>query len=102
MGLAILVLGLVISIPIIIVGVFVWWLMNKLQARFPAAPAPIAFAPTPPKPQPIHWPTLLITTLRFVLFGVALPLATIQLWIEATARDVRASVAGGAKAYAGA
>ena len=88
----------VVTIPIIIVGAFVWWLMNKLQARLPAAPAPIVFAPTPPKPQPIHWPTLLITTLRFVLFGVALPLATIQLWIEATARDVRASVAGGAKA----
>src|SRR2546423_1350871 len=89
----------VVTIPIIIVGAFVWWLMNKLQARFPAPPAPIVFAPTPPKAQPIHWPTLLITTLRFVLFGVAFPLATIHLWIEATARDVRASFAGGAKGF---
>src|SRR5437879_11255502 len=50
----------VVTIPIVIIAAFVWWLMNKLQARFPAPPAPIVFAPTQPKPQPIHWPTLLI------------------------------------------
>jgi hypothetical protein len=47
----------------------------------------------------MHWPTLLIATLRFVLFAVALPLAAIHLWIEVTARDVRATFAGGAKAF---
>lgn len=86
-----------VTIPVLIIGALVWWLMNKLQARFPPPPAPIVFPPTPPKPTPTHWPTLLITTLRFVLFGIALPLATIQLWIEASACDVRASLAGGAK-----
>ncbi len=92
---------LVVTIPIVIIGAFLWWLMNKLQARFPAPPAPIVFAPTPPKTQPIHWPTLLITTLRFVLFGVAFPLATIHLWIEASVCDVRASFAGGLKTIFG-
>ena len=91
----------VVTIPIVIVGAFVWWLMNKLQARFPAPPAPIVFAPTPPKAQPIHWPTLIITTLKFVLFGIAFPLAAIHLWIEAAACDVRASFAGGAKTIFG-
>jgi hypothetical protein len=86
-----------VTIPVLLIGAFVWWLMNKLQARYHAPPAPLVFAPTPPKPQPVHWPTMLITTLRFVLFGVAFPLATIHLWIEASVCDVRASFAGGAK-----
>jgi hypothetical protein len=92
---------LLVTIPILLIGTFMWWLMNKLQARFPAPPAPVVFAPTPPKPQPVHWPTMLITTLRFLLFGVAFPLATIHLWIEASVCDVRASFAGGAKTIFG-
>jgi len=83
-----------VTIPVVLIGALVWWLMNKLQARFPAPP--VVFAPQP-KPQAIHWATMLITTLRFVLFGIALPLATIHLWIEASVCDVRASFAGGAK-----
>jgi len=86
-----------VTIPVFIIGALLWWLMNKLQARFPAPPAPLVFPPTPPKAPPTHWPTLLIATLRFVLFGVALPLATIHLWIEASLSDVRASFAGGAR-----
>ena len=90
-----------VTIPVVIIGALLWWLMNKLQARFPAPPAPLVFPPTPPKAPPTHWPSLLITTLRFVLFGVALPLATIHLWIEASVCDVRASFAGGAKTIFG-
>ena len=90
-----------VTIPVLLIGAFVWWLMNKLQARFPAPPAPVVFAPTPPKPQSVHWPTMLITTLRFVLFGIAFPLATIHLWIEASVCDVRSSFAGGAKTIFG-
>src|SRR5574341_375607 len=89
-----------VTIPVVIIGVVVWWLMNKLQLRYSPPPAPIVFAPTPPKPQPIHWPTLLITTLRFILFGVAFPLTTIHLWIEAMG-EVRASFAGGFKTIFG-
>ena len=91
-----------VTIPVVLFGLFVWWLMNKLQARFPAPSAPVVFAPTPPKPQPVHWPTMVITTLKFVIFGVALPLAAIHLWIEASVCDVRASFAGGAKTIFGA
>ncbi|HKO35125.1 MAG TPA: hypothetical protein VJV21_01520 [Pyrinomonadaceae bacterium] len=87
-----------VTIPVLIIGALLWWLMNKLQARFPAPPL---FPETPPKAPPTHWPTLLITTLRFVLFGVALPLATINLWIEASVCDVRAAFVGGAKTIFG-
>lgn len=90
-----------VTIPILILGAFCWWLMNKLQARFPAPVAPVVFAPTPPKPQPIHWATILIATFRFVLFGIAFPLATLHLWIEAAVCDVRASFAGGLKTIFG-
>jgi Ca2+/Na+ antiporter len=90
-----------VTIPVVLIGLFVWWLMNKLQARFPPPQAPVVFAPRAPQPQPIHWPTMLITTLRFVIFGVAFPLATIHLWIEASVCDVRASFAGGAKTIFG-
>jgi hypothetical protein len=34
-----------------------------------------------------------------MLFAVALPLAAIHLWIEVTARNVRATFAGGAKPF---
>jgi hypothetical protein len=86
-----------VTIPVLIIGALLWWLMNKLQARFPAPPAPLVFPPAPPKAPPTHWPTLLITSLRFVLFGVALPLVAIHLWIEASICNVRESFAGGAR-----
>ncbi len=90
-----------VTIPVVLIAAFVWWLMHKLQLRYPPPPAPVVFAPTPPKTQPVHWPTMIITTLRFVIFGVAFPLATIHLWIEASVCDVRASFTGGAKTIFG-
>src|SRR6185437_7379848 len=71
-----------VTVPVVLIGFFIWWLMNKLQARFPAPPAPVVFAPRPQKPPSIH-------------------LATIYLWIEASVCDVRASFAGGAKTIFG-
>ena len=88
-----------VTIPIILIGWGLWWLLNKWQGRYPAPLPPITFATGPPKPQPMHWPTTVFATLRFLLFAVALPLATIHLWIEITARDVRSSFAGGVKGF---
>jgi hypothetical protein len=89
-----------VTIPVLIVGWGLWYLVNKLAGRWPAPPlSPLALDPKSAKAAPVHWPTLLISTLRFILFGVALPLAAIHLWIEVTARDLRAIFAGGAKTF---
>ena len=89
----------VVSIPIILLGWLLYYLLNKWQAHYPA-PAPLlTMLPDPKAPtpaQPVHRPTVLFATLRFFLLGVALPLAAIHLWIEVAARDLRASFGSGA------
>ena len=88
----------VVTIPVILLGFLLIYLVNKLQVRFPVpAVAALPVAAGPPKPAPLHLPTVLFATLRFLLLGLVLPLATIHLWIEVTAHDLRTSLAGGAK-----
>lgn len=90
----------VVTVPVLLIGWALWYLVNKMSVRWPAPPLPlVVLDPKSAKPAPMHWPTLLIATLRFVLFGVALPLTAIHLWIEVTARDVRATFAGGVRAF---
>jgi hypothetical protein len=89
----------VVTIPIILLGFLVAYLLNKWQAHYPA-PEPLLTAPgarTPPATQPIHWPSVLFATARLLLLGVALPLASIHLWIEVAAQDTRSSFGGGVK-----
>lgn len=88
-----------VTIPVLLLFWLFWALLNKFQMWYPLPSAPSALTPGPPKPQPIHWPTLIFATIRFLLFGVALPLATIHLWIEVTARELPGSIAAGVKAF---
>jgi len=84
-----------VAIPVLLVAWLFYYLLNKLSLRYPApvvvvpaaAAGKAAAAATPPPTPPLHWPSLIIGTLRFVLLAVAVPLAMIQLWI---------TVAGGA------
>ena len=87
----------VVTIPILIIAYVLWYLLNKWQVHYPAPKAAIVFPPAPPRPQPVHWPTVLFATLRCLLFGVAFPLATIHKWIEVTRHDLKTLFAGGAK-----
>ena len=87
----------VVTIPILLLAWALWALLNKWQVRYPPPLSPITFPPAAPRAQPTHWPSLIFATVRCLLFGVALPLAAIHMWIEVTARDVRASLSGGAK-----
>ena len=88
------------TIPILLIGWLLYYLLNKWQLRYP--PPTIVTLPAsagPPKPAPVHWPSLIFATLRFVLFGVALPLATIHLWIAVAGGEVRRLFAGGAASF---
>lgn len=89
----------VVTIPIFIVACVLWYLVNKWQLHYPPPPRVLVFDTPhgPPNPQPLHWPTLLFATLRCLLFGVVLPLATIHKWIEVTRNDLKTLLAGGAK-----
>ncbi len=89
---------LVVTIPILIIAYVLWYLLNKWQLHYPAPKVATVFPPAgPPKPSPVHWPTLWFATLRCLLFGIAFPLATIHKWIEVTRNDVKTLFAGGAK-----
>ena len=89
----------VVTIPIFLLGYVLFYLLNRWQAHFPVPTSPsLPITSGPAKPLPLQWPTVLFATLRCLLLGLALPLATIHLWIEVAARDVRAWFSGGAKA----
>src|ERR1041385_2580124 len=92
---------LVVSVPVVLVVWLLYFLLNKISARYPAPVVEVltvdqAAAPTTP---PLHWPSLIFATLRFVLWGVALPLATIHLWIAIAGGQFRALFRDGAKSF---
>jgi len=77
---------LAVTIPVLLLVWLLYYLLNKVAARYPApivavAPAAHPATPTPPVTPALHWPSLIFSTLRFALLGVAFPLATIHLWI---------------------
>src|ERR1044072_4469963 len=85
---------LVVTILVLLVVWLLHYLLNKLAARYPAPVAQIpppakAGQPTTPTTPPLHWPTLIFATLRFVLWGVAFPLAAMHLWIAIAGGEVR-------------
>ena len=86
------------TIPLLLIAWLLYYLLNKLAVRYPT-PA-ISLLPAtqgPPKPAPLHWPSLIFASLKFVVLGVALPLAAIHLWVEVASCNLRESLRGGAK-----
>lgn len=84
---------LVIAIPLVLIAVLASYLFGKVGSNAPATairevarslPAPPR--PVAPKSQPVHWQTIAMTTLAYLVFFLILPLAAIHLWI-ATARE---------------
>ena len=99
---------LAVTIPALLLALLFLYLLNKVAARYPApvvivppAPGPVVRgAPPPPPPiPPLHWPSLIFSTLRFALLGVALPLATIHLWIAIAGGGFRSLFSFGAKSF---
>ncbi|HJZ79764.1 MAG TPA: hypothetical protein VKD91_05445 [Pyrinomonadaceae bacterium] len=80
----------IVTIPVLLLAWLLYYLLNKIAGRFPAPIAPAVIPGSgPAPPQPIHWPSFLFSTLRLILFGVALPLTTIHLWIAVAGTEVR-------------
>jgi hypothetical protein len=95
-----------VTIPVILVGIGVMWLLNKWQVRYqapffsapPPGRPPVPGIPTPRAVPPVYWPAVLFAWSRFLIFAVLLPLALIQFWISAAGRDLRALFRGGLRA----
>lgn len=90
-----------ISLPLILLAVLIVYLTNKLHAYFAAvdpnaAPPPPALTPVRPfdgpRPAPMRWSAALISALRLLLLGVALPLAAIHLWISVAREGLGATL----------
>jgi hypothetical protein len=83
----------VISIPFLLLAWLLVYLLGKIPLATEAAPAvahAAARAVTAPghaaahaSPQPTDWRGVALTALQFLLFGIALPLAAVNLWIAA-------------------
>ena len=90
----------VATIPVLLIAWLIHYLLGKIAVRYPApVPALSSVTPGPPRPLPVHWPSLIFASLRFVLWGVALPLTAIHLWIAIAGGEVRPLFAGGAGAF---
>lgn len=95
---------LAVVIPLLLLAWLLFYLLNKISARYPAPvvaapPVPPAGKATPPATPPLHWPSLIFTTLRFVLLGVAFPLAAIHLWIAVAGGEFGGLFSDGAKSF---
>jgi hypothetical protein len=104
---------LVVFIPVLLFVWLLYYLLNKISARWPApvvvvppvdrATPVVAIVPAGQPPAvataPLHWPSLIFSTLRFVLWGVVLPLASIHLWIAVAGGEFRALFTPGVKSF---
>lgn len=88
----------IVTIPILLLGWLIHYLLNKWQARHLAPVVSLPSSALGSGPQPLHWPTLLFATLRFALLGVVLPLSAIHLWIAVAGGGLRSMINQGAKA----
>ena len=82
---------LLISLPLIALAVLVAYLLAKAQARLGTSitetaneiPRRLAAGAREPA-RPIDWRAAMVATVRYLTFGLFLPLAAIHLWLAAT------------------
>lgn len=85
---------ILITLPLIAIGILIVYLLNKTQNYFDAnvraaaeaMPRRLAETSRREGKPPIDWRTALVSTIRYLAFGLLLPLAAIHLWL-ATARE---------------
>jgi hypothetical protein len=78
-------LALVTLPPLLLAWLFVY-LLNKIQAHYPLQPFVLNTSAAGISTPQMQWSQVIFATTRVLLFGFALPLLTIHLWLAA-ARD---------------
>ena len=84
---------ILVTLPLIALTVLIAYLLTKAQARF-GATLPDAAAELPRRvaagareaARPVDWKAAAISTVRYLMFGLVLPLTAIHIWL-ATARE---------------
>lgn len=76
---------LLLSLPLLLLAWLVEWLLSKIDVTTSAAIREAARRTTRAGAEPasINWLAAAVTTVRFLLLGLVLPLIAIQLWIVA-------------------
>ena len=85
---------ILITLPLIVLAILIAYLLGRAQNYFgqninePAISAthPMSSTANTPPARPINWRVALFSTIRYLSFGLVLPLAAIHLWL-ATVRD---------------
>lgn len=77
---------LVVSLPLVALGVGLVYLLGKLSVSDDAARAAATFGMPGVAPRPLHWQDALGSTLWLLALGFVLPLAAAHLWLS-VARD---------------
>ncbi|HEV3468773.1 MAG TPA: hypothetical protein VG148_05590 [Pyrinomonadaceae bacterium] len=82
---------LLVSLPLVALGVGLFYLLNKLDGYLPkpdeaARAASAAAGPRAVPPEPLRWPEALSSSLWILLLGFILPLVAAHLWLS-VARD---------------
>ena len=85
---------ILISLPLIALGLLIAYLLARAQNHFGQSPEPVITLPHPIAPnataahaaRPINWKVALFSTIRYLSFGLVLPLMAIHLWL-ATVHD---------------
>ncbi len=86
----------IVSLPFILLGAALIYLLAKMQTHFTAPPAPetqlTIYPAVVTKPNPIAWSGIFFTTLRLLLVGILLPLLTIHAWLAVARHGIGATV----------
>ena len=78
---------ILISVPLIVAAILIAYLLSRAQNYFgqginePVASRAMAATANTPPARPINWRVALFSTLRYLSFGLVLPLAAIHLWL---------------------
>ena len=85
---------ILISLPLIVLAILIAYLLGRAQNYFgqnvneptTSAMHSVSSTANTPSARPINWRVALFSTIRYLSFGLVLPLAAIHLWL-ATVRD---------------